>query len=107
MKTLKSIDGKSMLIGCLLATTIFFATGATGITDKWSEQQQWEIGKITKGTEPAYLLWRDIIVPLKGSSQSTRIKETTTKYHEWPRGWEPIRISDKDPRTIIVRRRIK
>ena len=28
MKTLKSIDSKSLLIGGLLASTIFFATGA-------------------------------------------------------------------------------
>ena len=34
MKTLKSIDGKSLLIGCLLASTIFFATGAVDDTPK-------------------------------------------------------------------------
>ena len=41
MKTLKSIDGKSLLIGGLLASTIFFAVGATSPTDKWDDQQIW------------------------------------------------------------------
>ena len=42
MKTLKSIDGKSLLIGGLLACTIFFAMGATGPTDKWDDEQLWQ-----------------------------------------------------------------
>mgnify|MGYP001362952667 CR=1 FL=1 len=43
MKTLKSIDGKSLLIGGLLASTIFFAMGATSKTDagKWDKEQVW------------------------------------------------------------------
>ena len=68
MKTIKSIDGKSLLIGGLLACTIFFAMGATSTTDKWDDEQQWTIfftdtnslldgGKAyTKGAEPfAYI----------------------------------------------------
>ena len=58
MKTLKSIDGKSLLIGGLLASTIFFATGAQdGVVDgaqpeaepksrksrKWNDEQSWQV----------------------------------------------------------------
>jgi len=45
MRTLKSIDGKSLLIGGLLASTIFFAMGATSKTDagKWDNEQVWNI----------------------------------------------------------------
>jgi len=43
MKTLKSIDGKSLLIGGLLASTIFFAMGATGPVDKWDDKQEWHV----------------------------------------------------------------
>jgi hypothetical protein len=45
MKTLKSIDGKSLLIGGLLASTVFFAMGATSKTDagKWDDKQVWEV----------------------------------------------------------------
>ena len=46
MKTLKSIDGKSLLIGCLLASTIFFAMGATGPADKWDDKQEWLVGSV-------------------------------------------------------------
>ena len=42
MKTLKSIDGKSLLIGGLLACTIFIATGSTSPEDKWDNGQMWE-----------------------------------------------------------------
>ena len=62
MKTLKSIDGKSLLIGGLLASTIFSATGAQdgvggGVVDgahpeaepkgrksgKWNDEQSWQV----------------------------------------------------------------
>ena len=43
MKTLKSIDGKSLLIGGLLASTVFFAMGATGPADKWDDEQSWQV----------------------------------------------------------------
>ena len=60
MKTLKSIDGKSLLIGGLLALTIFFAAGAQdgvggGVVDgaqpepksrksgKWNDEQSWQV----------------------------------------------------------------
>ena len=47
MKTIKSIDGKSLLIGGLLACTIFFATGATSPTDKWDDKQEWLTADMT------------------------------------------------------------
>ena len=45
MKTLKSIDGKSLLIGGLLASTIFFAVGSTSPTDKWDQEQVWVVSE--------------------------------------------------------------
>ena len=45
MKTIKSIDGKSLLIGGLLASTIFFAMGATSPTDKWDDKQVWLVSE--------------------------------------------------------------
>ena len=45
---IKSIDGKSLLIGGLLASTIFFAMGSTSPTDKWGDKQEWEVATYTK-----------------------------------------------------------
>ena len=105
MKTLKSIDGKSMLIGCLLATTIFFATGATGITDKWSTQQQWEFGHLMppRANKPEYLLMRKMLVP---DGERFRTREMNTLHYEWPKGWEPV-FTGQSHSLITVRRRIK
>lgn len=41
MKTVKSIDVKSFLIGMLLASTILLGMAATGPTDQWDKQQEW------------------------------------------------------------------
>ena len=40
---MKSIDVKSLLIGTLLASTIFFGVAATGATDKWDDKQMWQV----------------------------------------------------------------
>ena len=42
--TMKDIDIKSVIIGALLATTVFFGMGATGKDDKdkWDNEQVWE-----------------------------------------------------------------
>ena len=106
-KTIKSIDGKSLLIGGLLASTIFLALGATSPTDKWDEKQVWEFGELQVGTDrgngfgkPAWLLSR----PNLGDGYSEKLKE-------YPKGWEVIDVQTMDSRTeqgrATVRRRIK
>ena len=40
MKAIKSIAGKSLLIGGLLTSTIF-STGCTSPTNKWDDKQEW------------------------------------------------------------------
>ena len=108
MKTLKSIDGKSLLIGGLLASTIFFATGATGITDKWSMQQQWEIGTIdVQAYQCLYVLNQEVYDHKTAQESSTRVSvKKMTKHNEWPKGWEPTGETS-DGRSVFVRRRIK
>ena len=39
---MKNIDIKSLLIGGLLASTIFFGVAATSPTDKWDDKQLWK-----------------------------------------------------------------
>jgi hypothetical protein len=41
MKTLKSIDIKSALIGFLLCSIFFFGLAATSPVDKWDAKQEW------------------------------------------------------------------
>ena len=43
---MKNIDMKSLLIGGLLASTIFFGVAATSPTDKWDNEQQWDFHTI-------------------------------------------------------------
>ena len=89
MKTLKSIDGKSLLIGGLLASTIFFAVGATGPTDKWDKDQVWE------HTDFKELKAQGLLEIVKENGFSTvRIKG----------GWEPYAFSEQN---IFCRKRIK
>ena len=40
---MKSIDIKSLIIGTLLTSTIFLGVAATSPTDKWDNNQQWEV----------------------------------------------------------------
>jgi len=64
MKTLKSIDGKSLLIGLLLASTFFFATGAADDSDLakqlrllgFTEEEIKEELKNKGGKQPADIL---------------------------------------------------
>ena len=81
MKTIKSIDGKSLLIGGLLASTIFFAVGATGPTDKWDDEQVWSI---------------KLIPPFQGGLTVCSA------------GYEPIAYNSRgDDSQVILRKRIK
>ena len=100
MKTLKSIDGKSLLIGSLLASTIFFATGATGLADKWDQKQQWELGVLREEEDGYALLRREYV---EGDFKAKVIYELK----KWPAGWEPIGVEDHAINEILVRRRIK
>ena len=40
---MKNIDIKSLIIGALLTSTIFLGVAATSPTDKWDNNQKWEI----------------------------------------------------------------
>ena len=42
---MKNIDIKSLIIGVLLATTIIFGMGATGVGDKWDDKQEWAVAE--------------------------------------------------------------
>ena len=110
MKTIKSIDGKSMLIGCLLACIFFFATGAQDAgakpeaepkknkakpvnkldmpaADGWDTEQQWDWQVI-----PAILYQR---------------KTNVGKKKEWwnrGKGWELFAVQGED---LVFRRLVK
>ena len=49
---MKTIDLKSLIIGILLASTLFLGIAATNEADKWDKKQQWEFGT-SKGKIPA------------------------------------------------------
>jgi hypothetical protein len=51
---MKNIDIKSLLIGGLLASTIFFGVAATSPTDKWDDKQLWKF-KYTDNTTKGML----------------------------------------------------
>lgn len=102
MKTLKSIDGKSLLIGGLLACTIFFAMGATGPKEKWDDEQQWETAKVGKVVPPSLVIDNKLWVLVR----KVEGKDSYTRYAEWPKGWEPVGLGP-NPAYWIVRKRIK
>ena len=100
MKTLKSFDGKSFLIGGLLASTIFFAMGATSPTDKWDDEQQWETAVLGYGVAPVPNGVKWVLV-----TKTRNGKNVYRHYAEWPKGWEPVGTFDDT--YWEVRRRIK
>ena len=61
---MKNIDVKSLIIGTLLTSTIFLGVAATRPTDKWDDNQQWEVsfttypkdGQFINGWEPYAVL---------------------------------------------------
>ena len=102
MKTLKSIDGKSMLIGCLLACTIFFGTGAKdgvvgGVVDgaqpeaepkgkksgKWNDEQSWQV--ISVENKPPF----DASDPKNAKETANWIRKKTQRV----RGKEPFAVT--------------
>jgi hypothetical protein len=48
---MKNIDMKSLLIGGLLASTIFFGVAATSPTDKWDKNQRWQVTEFSEQQE--------------------------------------------------------
>ena len=44
---MKTIDIKSLLIGTLLTATIFLGIAATSPTDKWDDEQTWDVSEFT------------------------------------------------------------
>jgi len=75
---MKNIDVKSLLIGTLLASTIFLGVAATSPTDKWDDNQVWEVKTDRRMKE-------------EGKGQA---------------GWEPFGYSSKGT-DVIYRKRIK
>ena len=102
MITLKSIDGKSLLIGGLLASTIFFATGAQdgvggGVVDgahpeaepkgkksgKWNNEQSWQV--ISVENKPPF----DVSDPKNAKETANWIRKKTQRV----RGKEPFAVT--------------
>ena len=97
MKTIKSIDGKSLLIGGLLASTIFFAMGATGPKDQWDDKQEWGFKSVDYGTNHEEQLIRAMRVG--GLERQEKVRENLDV-----RGWEPFFIQGQN---VIYRKRFK
>jgi len=91
---MKNIDVKSLLIGTLLASTIFLGVAATSPTDKWDKEQRWEVGKVA---------WQEIP---NGDTKWVLQEDSKPVHHShvWPAGWEPISYDGKHWR---VRKRVK
>ncbi|MDP6905201.1 MAG: hypothetical protein QF406_12225 [Verrucomicrobiota bacterium] len=91
---MKLIDIKSLLIGVLLASTIFLGVAATSPADKWNEKQRWAVGKLVWGK----------INARNSKWMLTEDSKTLAHSDKWPEGWEPISHDGKHWR---VRKRIK
>jgi hypothetical protein len=86
---MKTIDIKSLLIGTLLTATIFLGVAATGITDKWDANQQWEVCSLANLATLGHV---------KGDEKTGIIRVVKG-------GWEPFTNREKEH--IYFRRRIK
>ena len=76
MKTLKSIDTKSALIGFLLCSILFLGAAATSSVDKWDAKQEW----LVAGSNELF-----------GQKQLERKKMGGMVVYHSKEGWEPIR----------------
>lgn len=76
---MKTLDVKSLLIGALLTSTIFLGVAATSPTDKWDDEQVWDVWAVNP-------------------------KDFVTKKGAGLKGAEPFAVSSQ---TVLVRRRIK
>ena len=73
---MKNLDGKSLLIGALLAATVMFGTGASSEkVEKWDADQQWLIAEVPiseakptkKGWEPISSAGDGLLIVLRRS----------------------------------------
>tara|TARA_B100000686_G_C15986441_1_gene569864 strand:- start:170 stop:466 length:297 start_codon:yes stop_codon:yes gene_type:complete len=98
---MKNIDPKSLIIGVLLSSIIILGVAATGKTDKWDDQQEWQVSVI--GWDRSAKKWWRNTTPDSFSQGSV--------YHSdrWPRGWEPIgqALPNSKPAGWLARKRIK
>jgi hypothetical protein len=99
---MKNTDFKSLIIGILLITTVFFGIGATGVNDK----QEWEITSASSllmpGTEQYIMnIGLPYVNPATGFNE---IKKPRELWHEAADGAEPFAVGDD---TVYFRRRIK
>ena len=84
---MNSIDIKSLLIGALLTSTVIFGVAATGKTDAWDTEQQWEWKRLFCGSRALYNTTMDYAAGNKVS------------------GWEPI--EPEEGGWVWARRRVK
>ena len=82
---MKYIDIKSLIIGALLASTIFLGVAATGVNDKWDDKQEW--------IEADY-------DALKAMGDIGEVKYSGQMVYKTTKGWQPH--TDK-----MYRKRIK
>jgi len=99
---MKNTDFKSLIIGILLITTVFFGIGATGVNDK----QEWEITSASSllmpGTEQYIMnIGLPYVNPATGFNE---IKKPRELWHEAADGAEPFAVGDD---TVYFRKRIK
>jgi len=89
---MKNIDIKSMIIGVLLTIVIACGVAATGVNDKWDNEQEWLINtgrSLREAGFISYVKW--------GEGQYDHHEKVTG-------GWEPFGYA---VRTYIFRKRIK
>ena len=76
---MKKIDWKSFAIGVLLTTTVMFGTGAAiSTTDKWDDNQKWDIKLTTPSVAvasgelelPGYEPFHSVVTGLNGRTIS-------------------------------------
>ena len=89
MKTLKSIDTKSALIGFLLCSILFLGAAATSSVDKWDAKQEW----LVAGSNELF-----------GQKQLERKKMGGMVVYHSTEGWEPMQAEGG---AITYRKRIK
>ena len=82
---MKHIDIKSLIIGALLASSIFLGVAATGVNDKWDDKQEW--------IEADY-------DALKAMGDIGEVKYSGQMVYKTTKGWQPH--TDK-----MYRKRIK
>jgi|TARA_B100001971_G_scaffold161320_1_gene151345 hypothetical protein len=89
MKTLRSLDIKSALVGFLLCSIFLLGVAATSSTDKWDAKQEW----LVAGSNALF-----------GNKQLEREKMGGMVVYHSKGGWEPFQAEGG---AITYRKRIK